>query len=233
MEPEYRVITREIDAKDKGYLLIRRCPPEALRDTVRRGANQLLEAGASLLFAASLDPDAPLSEGTGQGFKLLPAHEMVRMERAADAPRPAGVLTLEPLTRQKGGQWLTLHNECFFDVPNSATYGPEELERALNPGQFCGFVLRAGVPVGLYELDCTGDIPEIAGIGLLKDVRGQGLGTELLRACLALLASSGAERCFLRVSTANEAACGLYRRTGFVQTAVVSRWYQILPAGEG
>lgn len=232
MEPEYRVITQEIDAKDKGYLLIRRCPPEALWETVRRGVAQLLEAGASLLFAASLDPDAPLTGGTHQGLRLIFAHEMVRMERPTDSMKPAGTIALEPLTRQKGGQWLTLHNECFFDVPNSATFGPDDLERALGPEFCCGFVLRNGIPVGIYELNCAEDTPEIEGIGLVKDIRGQGLGTELLRACLTLLAEKGAACCCLRVSTANTAACGLYRREGFRQTAVLSRWYQIMPAGD-
>ena len=232
MEPEYHVITREIDAKDKGYLLIRRCPPEQLWETVHRGVGQLLEAGASLLFAASLDPDAPLSEGTRHGFCLTFAHEMVRMERPTASLKPAGTLTLEPLTRQKGGQWLTLHNECFFDVPNSATIGPGDLERALGAECPCGFVLRNGAPVGFYELNLAGEMPDIAGIGLVKDARGQGLGTELLRACLTLLAEKGAEFCCVTASTANTAACGLYRREGFGQTAVISRWYQIMPAGE-
>ena len=48
MEPEYEIITREIDAKGKGYLILRRCPPGQLEEAVLRGARALLEAGASL-----------------------------------------------------------------------------------------------------------------------------------------------------------------------------------------
>lgn len=233
MEPEYEIITREIDAKGKGYLILRRCPPGQLEEAVRRGARVLLEAGASLLYAVSKDPAAPLTDGTWEHFSLSFSHDMLRLERPLSSCPPAGPgLTLEPLCREKGGQWLALYNECFFDVPNSATYDRTSLERCLEAGSRCGFALAEGVPVGVYELDCRGETPEIAGIALIKDARGRGLGRALLRTCMAELAGSGAPSCTLLVSTANTPALALYRSEGFAQTDVAGRWYQILARGD-
>lgn len=131
MKPAYEVITREIAAKGAGYLLLRRCPPQELGETLARGRAELLAAGAAELYAASADPACPLDEGRWEGFRLSHVRDMLWMERPLDQLPPAEGLTLEPLTRARGGAWLTLHNACFFDMPNSATYGLRELEEAL------------------------------------------------------------------------------------------------------
>lgn len=229
MELDYKIITREIPAKGKGYLLIRQCPPGGQLELVRRGAAELLRAGASLLYAASTDPAAPLSRTAGEGFRLEFCHEMLRLERPlAGRPSPEGRLTLEPLSRERGGQWLTLHSEGFFDTPNSATYDHADLARCLERPGLCGFAAEEGIPVGVYELNSREGTPEIEGIALVKDARGKGLGRELLRLCMDRLAGLGYNACWLQVSTANGPALRLYREEGFVQTAVISRWYQIL-----
>ena len=141
MKPAYEVITREIAAKGAGYLLLRRCPPQELGETLARGRAELLAAGAAELYAASADPACPLDEGRWEGFRLSHVRDMLWMERPLDQLPPAEGLTLEPLTRARGGAWLTLHNACFFDMPNSATYG-------LRGGRRAGGGVRAGAGRG-------------------------------------------------------------------------------------
>ena len=114
-------------------------------------------------------------------------------------------------------------------MPNSATYGPADLERALEEGHRCGFALVDGVTVGVYELDLTQDLPEIEGIALHKDARGQGLGRELLYGTMGLLAEEGFQCCKLLVATDNEGAFSLYRRTGFKAAGIQSKWFRMLP----
>ena len=58
-------------------------------------------------------------------------------------------------------------------------------------------------------------------------MRGKGLGRELLRSILALLAGEGCGRCSLKVSTANQAAFALYRSEGFTVTEKYSTWYEV------
>ena len=159
---------------------------------------------------------------------------MLRLERTLDESvhQPEGRLTLEPLSREKVGQWLTLYNECFFDVPNSATFGRNDLERAQAEGSRCGLALLDGVPVGVYLLGFQEADPEIEGIGLCKDFRGKGLGRELLLSLMALLAEEGYKRTWLSVSTSNIQAYPLYQSAGFVQTRLLSHWYQVISEGD-
>jgi RimJ/RimL family protein N-acetyltransferase len=53
------------------------------------------------------------------------------------------------------------------------------------------------------------------GMGLIKEYRGQGIGTRLLRATLQKARQNGLERVELEVFAANGAAIRLYEREGF------------------
>lgn len=229
MESSYEIFTGEIAAKGKAYLVIRRCRTGELEELLSRGREKLLGLGASELFVTSQDPLAPLSEGMWEGFRLEFVRDMLELEREL-APLPgADRVVLEPLTRERGGTWMTLHNACFFDMPNSATYGPSDLERAMEKGHRCGFVVVDGVTAGVYELDLTQEPPEIEGIALQKEFRGKGLGRQLLYAAMGELAGQGASRCTLLVATDNISAFSLYRSAGFRAAGIRSRWFQMLP----
>ena len=176
-----------------------------------------------------MTPAAPLEEGPRAGCRLVHVRDMLWMERGLEPPQePAERLTLEPLDRARGGAWIALHNACFFDMPNSATYGPRDLDRALSPGHDCGFALWQGALAGVYELDLTGEVPEIEGIALKEDLRGRGLGRALLGTAMARLGERGFARCGLLVATDNAPAFALYRAAGFRVTEVRSRWFRML-----
>ena len=229
MQPELEIITKEIPAKGKAYIIVRRCPPEGLDAALRRGAAQALSQGASLLYAASTDPEAPLEAGEKRGYQLIYEHDMLRMSRTLteEPPRP-GRLRLEPLVREKGGTWLALYNEGFFNVPNSATYDGNDLERVLGEACSAGFVLLDEVPVGVYELGFAEEQPEIEGVALRRDFQGRGLGRELLLELMGMLARQGHTECWLRVATSNRNAYALYRSLGFGRESVLSRWFQVV-----
>ena len=228
MKPVYRIYDQEIAAKGKGYLVLQSCRGEEADELLRRGRDELLALGATELYVTSRAPAAPLEEGVRAGCRLVHARDMLWMERGLEPPLGAGELTLEPLDRARGGAWIALHNACFFDMPNSATYGPRDLDRALSPGHDCGFALWQGALAGVYELDLTGETPEIEGIALKEDLRGRGLGRSLLGAAMARLGERGFARCGLLVATDNAPAFALYRAAGFQAAEVKSRWFQML-----
>ena len=228
MKPSYRIYPGEIAAKGKGYLVLQSCRGEEADELLRRGREELLGLGATELYVTSRAPAAPLEEGTRAGCRLVHARDMLWMERGLEPPLGAEGLTLEPLERAMGGAWIALHNACFFDMPNSATYGPRDLDRALSPGHDCGFALWQGALAGVYELDLTGETPEIEGIALKEDLRGRGLGRSLLGAAMARLGERGFARCGLLVATDNAPAFALYRAAGFRVTEVRSRWFRML-----
>ena len=228
MKPVYRIYDQEIAAKGKGYLVLQSCRGEEADELLRRGREELLALGATELYVTSRAPAAPLEEGVRAGCRLVHARDMLWMERGLEPPLGAEGLTLEPLERARGGAWIALHNACFFDMPNSATYGPRDLDRALSPGHDCGFALWQGALAGVYELDLTGEVPEIEGIALKEDLRGRGLGRSLLGAAMARLGERGFARCGLLVATDNAPAFALYRAAGFRVAEVRSRWFRML-----
>lgn len=232
MEAQLQRITREIPYRGVAYLIIRCCPAEELGRLLAREIRTLAGQGARTIYVASTDPEAPLTEGVLGTVHLTHIHDMLDMERglAFDRPRPQGRLRAEPLTEALGERWLALYNEAFADVPNAATYGPEELsEQLARPGS-CGLALEGERPVGIYELDLqTG---EIEGIGLEKAARGRGMGRELLLLAMDLLAEQGCAHCWLQVSTANPAAYQLYLETGFSTRQIRSRWFRAEMAGK-
>ncbi|OUO40375.1 GNAT family N-acetyltransferase [Flavonifractor sp. An306] len=229
MRPIYQLYPSEIGAKGKAYLALRRCRAEDVDETLQRGREELLGQGATEIYVTSSDPAAPLEEGVRGGCRLVHVRDMLWMERELqELPAEAQGVTLVPLERSRGGAWLTLHNECFFDMPNSATYGPLDLERALSQECRCGFVHWRDIPVGVYELALSQDLPEVEGIALCKDFRGKGLGRSLLAALLSQLRDAGYRRCRLLVATDNQNAFGLYRSMGFKAAGVQSQWFQML-----
>ena len=227
----YEKYTSEIPAKGKAYLVLKRCAWNEQDETLSRAREELLAAGAAEIYVTSHETAAPLEEREGTGYRLCHVRDMLWMERELKPLSPqSAVLTLDPLTREQGGAWLALHNECFFEMPNSATYGANDLERALSEACCCGFAILGGKRVGIYELNYTQELPEIEGIALHKDARRRGHGRELLCAVMAELAGQGYARCKLMVATDNTNAFALYRSMGFKATGVQSRWFQMLAA---
>lgn len=220
----WQAIDAEIPAKGKGYLILKEQAPDRAAGALREGAAALLDAGAVEIYVTGLQ-DALAEAGQ---LPLEEAYEMVWMERSlAAVDQPGGRLTLRPMEPGEGGKFLALYNECFFDVPNSATYTKHDLTRMEQERCAAGFALLNGVAVGIYECRPDADMTELHSLGLAKRYRGQGLGRELMLGLLELLWAKGEMRCKLLTSTANEPACGLYRALGFAPAGVESKWYRL------
>lgn len=228
MQPIYQIYPEEIAAKGRGYLALRRCRREDVDEALAKGREKLLALGATEIYVTSSDPAAPLEEGERAGCRLTHVRDMLWMERELNAlPPQMEDVALEELTRARGGAWLTLHNACFFDLPNSATYGPQALERALSQGWQCGFLNWKGIPVGVYELSLSGELPELEGLAVHEDYRGRGLGRALLYALLGCLAGQGYSRCRLLVATDNAPAFALCRSAGFKAAGLQGQWFSM------
>lgn len=228
MQPIYQIYPEEIAAKGRGYLALRRCRREDVDEALAKGREKLLALGATEIYVTSSDPAAPLEEGERAGCRLTHVRDMLWMERELNAlPPQMEDVALEELTRARGGAWLTLHNACFFDLPNSATYGPQALERALSQAWQCGFLNWKGIPVGVYELSLSGELPELEGLAVHEDYRGRGLGRALLYALLGCLAGQGYSRCRLLVATDNAPAFALCRSAGFKAAGLQGQWFSM------
>jgi GNAT superfamily N-acetyltransferase len=76
--------------------------------------------------------------------------------------------------------------------------------------------LRDGRPVGVTLVGRRGDRAWIAGMGVHPTLRGQGLGTELMRRTHNRLRAAGVRTVFLEVLVENEVARRCYISAGFV-----------------
>lgn len=213
----YQIITNEIPVKGIGYLIVN--DPEALK----QGVDDLISRGAITIYARGA-----LEEGERDGLEVTYAYDMLMMERELTGlPAPEGKLQMKPLTGQEAAAYIEIYNESFRTVPNGATIDRSALDKLLGTEERAGLVWLGTRPVGFYDCAMDTEVPKINALGVIKVMRGKGLGRELLRTVMAKLAEEGYARCKLMVSTANEPAFGLYRAEGFVVSEKVSAWYQV------
>lgn len=87
---------------------------------------------------------------------------------------------------------------------------------AMFPNAETGIIERDGVPIGYVMIAQTGaDDLHLVDIALSSHARGEGAGTDVLRALIAAARDEGCRRMTLSVALANTAAERLYARLGF------------------
>lgn len=220
------VIQKEVPTRGIGYLILRDCPEERLGEALGRGMEKLKKVGAKQVLATSLPEGEPLHPGPVGVWRLTHIHDMVTMScpLGPDRPRTEDRLTLRPIKKpQDEKTYLELVNHAFQHVPNARTYGPADLKIQ---NHRCGLALRGDQVVGVYELDLTEKIPQLATLAVDPELWRQGLGRTLLLTVLDGLPKVPA--CSLTVSTANLAAVSLYESVGFIQTGVLSSWFEVV-----
>lgn len=219
------IIQREIATRGVGYLILRDCPEDRLDEGLKKGMERLKKAGAKTVWATSLPEGEPLHTGPVGIWRLTHVHDLLRMERPLPAEKPELRLNLRsPKRGQEEALYLDLVNRAFREVPNAATQRPADL-RVQNHRYALAY--QGDKPVGAFELDLSEQVPELATLAVEPELWRQGLGRNILRAALDSLGPKAAT-CSLRVSSANPAALALYEAEGFVQTGVVSSWFEVV-----
>lgn len=212
----YATATGDIPAKGVGFLTLYDS------ESLRQGVEELIGKGAFTIYASG-----PISEGEQDGLSITHSYDMMRLSRTLrDLPEPSDRLTLRPLTRPDGATFLSIYNESVIHVLNRPTQSIADLCWLISEDWLCGIAYLGDTPVGVYECKQVGDVPEITALAILDRWRGSGLGQELLARVLALLASTGADRCTARIPT-NSSAFGLLRAEGFKAEALMSSWYEV------
>jgi ribosomal-protein-alanine N-acetyltransferase len=131
------------------------------------------------------------------------------VERLKDDADLDGVLAIEqasfnnPTTREWYEGELKRSDVCFIFVQRTSTH---------RVAGFCAFWKVA-------------DEIHINNLAVLPELRGKGLGSELLTAILSEARRMGAPRATLEVRRSNEAALRLYAKAGFRQAGVRRDYY--------
>lgn len=145
------------------------------------------------------------------------AYDMLALQRSK-ADLPAGKIPTEPLTKENAHEFLAVYDSCFRQIPNAAPYGQRDVERLLQE-ETAVLVRRDGNCAAIAQVSRQG----LEAIAVLPQYRG--LGYDLVLTALHMVPSMTLQ---LKTASVNERALALYKRLGFEQTAVLSRWWKLM-----
>ena len=201
------LVLREIPVSGKAYVLIRAVwtTVEALLDECVQFCRMV---GAETIFASWETAELP-----GEHCYDLIAMSCLK----AELPQPRQVLEPEPLTPENSEAYLQIYNGCFRSVSGAATYTLRDLKRLYDQDK-AWLLRRDGVYAAIAEISEEG----LESVAVLPKFRG--LGFDLVATVTQMVPSLTVN---LRVASDNDRAISLYRRMGFRETGLVSRWWKI------
>lgn len=94
------------------------------------------------------------------------------------------------------------------------------------PGTFACVVSHGDEPCGVAVGRRAADQFELLYLGVLPDLRRNGLGGQLLEEQLSRARHAGSSRCYLEVAQGNRPARALYRRSGFRRVGLRVGYYR-------
>ena len=101
---------------------------------------------------------------------------------------------------------------------------------SLNDGHLCKIYEAANEIVGYAVLMLALDEVHLLDIGIARAYQRKGLGEKLLNEIMMLQNTDKLARMILEVRRSNEAACALYRKTGFIEIGIRRGYYPAAPA---
>ncbi len=227
---KFEVIDREIGPKGKCYIICTEFDGADFDAQLARVCDTAVQRGADRLYFACRDkragPDADAFTAGGYSFHHYSNFDTLRKRLASVPAQTREPLRCKPLRTAQIPLFLALYNESFFSVPNAMTMtGPDATDILADEKRDAGFLLLGGEPVGVFELDYRGDVPEIAAICIRPELRNCGYGTAALNLLETRLAGEGADTAELLAASANERAYRLYLMRGYAFFRRIGSWY--------
>ena len=227
---KFEIVDKEIEPTGKCYIVCTEFDGADFKEQLARVCDTAVRRGADRMYFACRDKranlDADAFTAPGYSFHYYSNFDTLRKRLATDPAQARGALRCKPLRSAQVPLFLALYNESFFNVPNSLTLTEQDAADILaDEKRDAGFLLLGGEPVGVFELDYRGDVPEIAAICVRPALRGRGHGTAALNLLEARLACEGADTAELLVASVNERAYRLYLACGYSFFQRISRWY--------
>jgi len=162
----------------------------------------------------------------GQSFvkKTGAVHEHSEYEMILDVNKYVMPLTIESISLRKvtndDADQVMYQNSIYFgeSMEHTPLIMPEEEEKR---GLTIYIAEVAHNIVGKVNLQKTGDLGAIYGLGILPEFRGRGLGRTLLLKAVGVFKSDGFEKVMLQVEAMNDTALSLYLSCGFEMTSTM------------
>jgi len=186
---------------------------------------------AYIKIQSSLQPEAFLQECvdfckmTGaekiyaSGHEMLekyPLHTAIWQMSTLRMNLPETDAALFPVTEKTADRWRSIYNEKMRPISNSSTMTSMDMDALIQQGG--GYYVHRGedlLGIGIAQGD------KVKSVIAVKPGAGE---TVMLALCSCL----SSERVVLEVASTNQPALKLYERMGFLKTAELSRWYDVL-----
>ncbi len=139
-------------------------------------------------------------------------------------------LDLIKLSDRNKNRFLTIYNNSFREVPNGATLTEKEVEEYVKSAgeNNCYYIVTVNnEKVGFLQFKIENYIGEFD-LGLIQEVRGKGYGKQLLETAISFLNEKKVAEINLTVVTKNEVALNMYKKRGFIESELLSDWFQVL-----
>lgn len=196
---------KEIPYKKEAYIRIRDVQKAFWKEHLVQCVCFCRMAGAERIFAAD---DGHL--------EAYPLHASIYEMRGTAWVDPEKVKHLFPVTEETVGQWRQICNERMREIDCTATQTSKDEAEILSSN-------------GAYFVHDNG---ELLGIGWVKDQElltiaavKPGVGEQVMHTLMSLIEGGDMK---LEVASTNARAIRLYEKLGFLKTAEVTRWYEVM-----
>lgn len=199
------LVLKEIPYKKTAYIRIGDVQKEYFAENLAECVSFCRMCGAEAIYAAG-----------HQDLERYPLYTAVLEMRGQAQADPQKIRQLFPVTEATVGQWRTIYNKKMSHVDNTATLESRDEKRILESGG-AYFVHEDGHLLGIGWLE---------GNKLLAVASAQtGAGEGVMHTLMSLL---DGEDMTLEVASTNTKAIRLYEKLGFISTAEICRWYDVL-----
>ena len=199
------LVLKEIPYRNEAYICIRDVQEDFFREHLEECVSFCRMCGAERIFAA----------GNGK-LEEYPLYTSVLRMVGPVSFEEERMANLFPVTEETVGKWRGIYNEAMRSVDNAGTLESRE-EGKIVDSSSAYFVHRDGEVLGIFWLEGN----KLLAVAAVK----KGAGETVMHTMMSLVPEETME---LEVASTNHRAIGLYERLGFVKTAEVSRWYQVL-----
>lgn len=200
------LILKEIPYKNTAYIRILDVQEDFFREHLEECAGFCRMAGAERIYAAGHEK----LEGYPLYTAVLEMRGLARVEQEK-------VRMLFPVTEKTVSEWRGIYNRKMAAVDNTSTMESRDEKMILESG-------------GAYFVHDNG---KLLGIGWLEGRKllavaavEKGAGEPVMHTLMSML---DGESMVLEVASTNERAIRLYEKLGFMKTAELSRWYEVIP----
>lgn len=199
------LILKEIPYRGEAYIRIRDVSEGYFNEHLAECVSFCRMCGAERIFA--------------EGNYLLeqyPLYTAVYLMKGTAQSEMDKIASLFPVTEETVSRWRNLYNEAMRTVDNAGTLETRDEKQILSSGG-AYFVHENGELLGIFWLEDR----KLLAIAAVK----KGAGERVMHTMMSLLEG---EQITLEVASTNSKAIRLYENLGFLKTAELTCWHQVL-----